>query len=87
MRLWRSIHVSGSSIWKNKITPQLVDAFVRLVPKLGEREAAISLGGSQSGFRAALHKRDHAPAPKDRRGNKKLLPKRGAKRFMLLRRR
>ena len=54
-----------------KLTPQLVDAFVRLVPKLGEREAAISLGGSRSGFRAALHKRDHAPARKDRRGNKK----------------
>ena len=55
-----------------KLTPQLVDAFVRLAPKLGEREAAISLGGSQSGFRAVLHKRDHAAARKDCRGNTKI---------------
>ena len=80
MRLWCSIHVSGSSMGK-KLTPQLVDAFVRLVPKLGEREAAISLGGSRSGFRAALHKRDHAPARKDRRGNKKIFTKAWSKKI------
>ena len=58
-----------------KITPDLLDAWLRLVPKLGERQAAIDLDRSQSGFRAALHKRDHAPVRKDRRGNTKIFTK------------
>ena len=64
-----------------KITPDLLDAWLRLVPKLGERQAAIDLDRSQSGFRAALHKRDHAPVRKDRRGNTKIFTKAWSKKI------
>ena len=54
-----------------KITPELVASYVKLVPELGERKAAKALDRSQSGMRAALHRSEHAPVRKDRRGNKK----------------
>ena len=57
-----------------KITPELVASYVKLVPELGERKAAKALGRSQSGMRAALHRSEHAPVRKDRRGNKKKIP-------------
>jgi len=54
-----------------KITQEKLRSWERLIPKLGEREAAEALGHSQGGMRAARH-RSLAPEPrKDRRGAKK----------------
>ena len=56
-----------------KITPALLVSYEKLTPRLGEREAAAALCCSQSGMRAAVRKRDHAPERKDRRGRERLL--------------
>ena len=56
-----------------KITPALLASWEKLVPRLGERDAADALDASQSGMRAARHRRDHAPERKDRRGRERLL--------------
>ena len=56
-----------------KITPALLASWEKLVPRLGERDAADALDASQGGMRAAARRRDHAPARKDRRGRERLL--------------
>ena len=53
-----------------KVTPEKLAAWEAVAPHLGERQAALKLGGSQSGFRAARARRD-GPVRKDRRGNSK----------------
>ena len=56
-----------------KITPSLLVSWEKLVPRLGERDAADALGASQSGMRGARDRRDHAPERKDRRGKERAL--------------
>ena len=67
-----------------RITPDKLRSWEQLIPRLGEREAAIALGGSQNGFRGA-RERSHAPPRKDKRGARSAISPALGKRIRALR--